>query len=67
MGQVSGIHRKAFNSFLSGKKCQDGEISKKKKKKCKIRSEINQGKEQVEAREASQAGPKPFCSEHRWI
>lgn len=35
MGQVSGIHRKAFNSVLSGKKCQDGEISKKKKKSAK--------------------------------
>lgn len=32
MGQVSGIHRKAFNSVLSGKKRQDGEISTKKKK-----------------------------------
>lgn len=44
MGQVSGIHRKAFNSVLSGKKCQDGEI-KKKKKKCKIQLEIRENSE----------------------
>lgn len=71
MGQVSGIRRKAFNSVLSGKKYQDGEISTKEKK-IKVQNMIrNKPGKRASGSTGSFpgwfVGPKPFCTKHRWI